>query len=133
MRRHIQLPGLRWRQIEPASIHDEDLAPFDTGPHLFGDRSLVLVPTPGHTARSISLIVRRPGRPTLALVGDLTYDAQLLERSRVPGVGNRRLLRRSTAMLHRLQANCPGFVVLATHDPGAAAALDKATLEKPHG
>lgn len=133
LRQHIQLAGLRWRQIEPAPIHDADLAPFDTGHDLFGDGSLVLVPTPGHTTGSISLIVRRPGRPTLALVGDLTYDAQLLKRGQVPGVGNRRLLRRSTAMLNRLQANRPGFVALATHDPGAAASLDKATLEKPHG
>lgn len=126
MRRHIELPGLRWRQIELAPIHDPALAPFDMGHDLFGDGSLVLVPTPGHTVGSMSLIVRRAARPTLALVGDLTYDVRLLERSDVPGVGNRRLLRRSTAMLNQLRETCPGLVVLATHDPGAAAALAKA-------
>jgi N-acyl homoserine lactone hydrolase len=126
MRRHIELPGLRWRQIEPAPIHDTALAPFDVGHDLFGDGSLVLVPTPGHTAGSISLIVRRAGRPTLALVGDLTYDVHLLDRAHVPGVGNRRLLRRSTATLNQLRQANPGLVVLATHDPGAAAALSAA-------
>jgi N-acyl homoserine lactone hydrolase len=126
LRRHIELPGLRWRQIEPVPIHDPTLAPFDIGHDLFGDGSLVLVPTPGHTAGSTSLIVRRPGRPTLALVGDLTYDAHLLERGQVPGVGNRRQLRRSTAMLNQLRRANPGLVVLATHDPGAAAALAEA-------
>jgi N-acyl homoserine lactone hydrolase len=128
LRRHIQLPGLRWRQIALAPLHIPALAPFDMGHDLFGDGSLVLVPTPGHTAGSIALIVRRAGRPTLALVGDLTYDVQLLERGHVPGVGNRRLLRRSTAMLNQLRQTHPGLVVLATHDPGAAAALAAAEI-----
>jgi N-acyl homoserine lactone hydrolase len=126
LRQHIRLPGLRWRQIEPTPMQDPALQPFDTGHDLFGDGSLVLVPTPGHTAGSISLIVRRAGKPTLALVGDLTYDVHLLERRHVPGVGNRRVLRRSTAMLNQLNETRPGLVVLATHDPGAAAALAKA-------
>lgn len=78
MRRHIELPGLRWRQIDPAPLLDPALAPFDVGHDLFGDGSLVMVPTPGHTAGSISLIVRRADKPTLALVGDLTYAAHLL-------------------------------------------------------
>jgi N-acyl homoserine lactone hydrolase len=129
MRRHIQLPGLRWRQIEPAPLHDPALAPFDVGHDLFGDGSLVLVPTPGHTAGSISLIVRRPGQPTLALVGDLTYDIRLLDLGEVPGVGDRHLLRRSTAMLNKLRAQTPGLVVLAAHDPGAANALATAMTD----
>ena len=126
MRRYIELPGLRWRQIELAPIRDPALAPFDMGHDLFGDGSLVLVPTPGHTAGSISLIVRRPERPTLALVGDLTYEVHLLECGHVPGVGDRRMLRRSTAMLNQLRETIPGLVVLATHDPGAAAVLAEA-------
>lgn len=126
MRRHIELPGLRWRQIEPAPIHDPALAPFDVGHDLFGDGSLVMVPTPGHTAGSISLIVRRAGKPTLALVGDLTYAAHLLESEHMPGVGNRRTLRCSTDMMNELRAATPGLVVLPTHDPGAAAALAEA-------
>jgi N-acyl homoserine lactone hydrolase len=130
MRRHIELPGLRWRQIELAPIHDPALAPFATGHDLFGDGSLMLVPTPGHTAGSISMIVRRAGRPTLALVGDLTYGVHLLDRRHVPGVGNRRLLRRSTAMLNQLRQANPGLVVLATHDPGAATALAEAGIAR---
>jgi N-acyl homoserine lactone hydrolase len=129
LRKHILLPGLRWRQVEPVPLDDATLAPFDAGLDLFGDGSLVLVPTPGHTAGSITLIVRRARRPVLALVGDLTYDVHLLEQGHVPGVGNGRQLRRSTALLNRLRASHPGLVVLATHDPGAAAALAKAEIE----
>jgi N-acyl homoserine lactone hydrolase len=84
MRRRIQLPGLRWRQIEMVPLHDPALAPFDVGHDLFGDGSLVMVPTPGHTVGPISLIVRRTDKPTLALVGDLTYAAHLLESEHMP-------------------------------------------------
>jgi N-acyl homoserine lactone hydrolase len=132
MRRHIELPGVRWRQIEPAPLHDPTLAPFDIGHDLFGDGCLVMVPTPGHTAGSISLIVRRADKPTLVLVGDLTYAADLLKREHVPGVGNRRILRRSSAMMNQLQAATPGLVALPTHDPIAAAALDEAQGRSCH-
>jgi N-acyl homoserine lactone hydrolase len=132
MRRHIQLPGLNWRQIDPAPLGDAALSPFTTGHDLFGDRSMVIVPTPGHTPGSMSLIVRRPGQRTLALVGDLTYGVDLLEKGYVPGVGDRRMLLRSTAMLNQLRAHTPGLVILAAHDPGAAAALYEATeAERP--
>lgn len=131
MRRHIDMPGLRWRQIEMAPHHDAALAPFNTGHDLFGDGSLVIVPTPGHTAGSISLIVRRPAKPTLALVADLTYAAHLLESEHKPGVGNRRVLRRSSAMLNQLRGVTPGLVVLPTHDPNAAAALAEAVQGSP--
>jgi N-acyl homoserine lactone hydrolase len=123
MRTHIKLPGLRWREIEPRPLRDATLAPFATGHDIFDDGSLVMVPTPGHTPGSSSLIVRRPGRPTLALVGDLTYEARLLACGHVPGVGNRRVLRRSTAMMNQMRQASPGLVVLAAHDPGATAAL----------
>jgi N-acyl homoserine lactone hydrolase len=126
MRRHIQLPDLRWRLIEPTPLHDPSLAPFDVGHDLFGDGSLVVVPTPGHTAGSISLIVRRVDKPTLALVADLTYAADLLARGHLPGVGDRRILRRSTDMMNQLRMATPGLVILPTHDPAAAAALAEA-------
>jgi N-acyl homoserine lactone hydrolase len=129
MRRHIELPGLRWCQIEPTPLHDPALAPFDVGHDLFRDGSLVMVPTPGHTAGSISLIVRRPGKPTLALVADLTYAAGLLTRGHLPGVGDRRVLRRSTDMMNQLRVATPGLVVLPTHDPAAAATLAEAVRE----
>jgi N-acyl homoserine lactone hydrolase len=85
MRRHIDLPGLAWTRITPAPTSDPALRPFTVAHDLFGDGSLVLIPTPGHTPGSLSLIVRRPGRPALALAGDLTFAADLLERGHVPG------------------------------------------------
>ena len=37
LRSHIELPGLRWRRINPEPITDRVLAPFRSGHDLFGD------------------------------------------------------------------------------------------------
>jgi N-acyl homoserine lactone hydrolase len=131
MRRHIDLPGLRWRRIEPELSGDPGLAPFWSCHDLFGDGSLLLLPTPGHTPGSISLLVRRPGRPALMMVGDVTYDADLLELGHVPGVGSRRGLRDSTAMINTMRQRDPGLVILPAHDPAAASRLAQATGQVP--
>lgn len=127
MRRHIQLPGLNWRQIQFETTSDPALAPFDAMHDLFGDGSLVLVPTPGHTPGSMTLLVRRPGQASLALVGDLTYDDRLLEQGHVPGVGKKSLLRETTRKINEFRGRNPELAVLAAHDPGAADGLARTT------
>jgi N-acyl homoserine lactone hydrolase len=131
MTRHIDLPGLRWRRIEPDPTDNPDLAPFRSCHDLFGDGSLVLLPTPGHTPGSMSMLVRRPGRPPLMMVGDLTYDAHLLETGHVPGVGSRRHLRETTAAVNEIRQRYPDLVILPAHDPGAASRLAQATGQAP--
>ncbi len=123
LRSHIELPGLRWRQVTPEPLGNPELAPFTNGHDLFGDGSLVLLPTPGHTPGSMSMLVRRTGRPPLLLVGDLTYDADLLAAGLLPGVGNKRLMRPAVTAVNALREHLPGLVVLAAHDPNAAALL----------
>lgn len=88
-----------------------------------GDGTLVLLPTPGHTAGSVSLLIRRAARPLLLLAGDLTYGAELLQHGRLPGVGTRRRLADSTRKVLALQQQQPGLVVLPAHDPTAAQRL----------
>jgi N-acyl homoserine lactone hydrolase len=88
-----------------------------------GDGSLTLLPTPGHTAGSVSLLVRRAHRPPLVLAGDLTYGADILQRGQIPGVGHRRQLAESTGKVRRLAGQQPGLVVLPAHDPTASRRL----------
>jgi glyoxylase-like metal-dependent hydrolase (beta-lactamase superfamily II) len=126
MRNHIDLPGLTWARVTFQPTADRALQPFTVSHDLFGDGSLVLVPTPGHTPGSMSLIVRQPGQPALAMVGDLTYAADLFDRGHVPGSGAKGQLQQATAMMNQLRHGLGGMVVLASHDPGAAAELDKA-------
>jgi len=123
LRSHIQLPGLRWHQIGPEPTRDPALAPFTESLDVMGDGSLMLLPTPGHTAGSVSLLVRRAGRPPLLLAGDLTYGAEILQRGQLPGVGNRRLLAESSRKVLALRRQQPGLVVLPAHDPTAAQRL----------
>lgn len=126
MRSHIALPGLDWNPVEIPATSDESVAPFDRALDIFGDGSLTLLPTPGHTPGSVSLLVRRPGLPPLLLVGDLTYDVELLRDEQVPGVGRHRELLASTKRVKALLRRYPDLVVAAAHDPGAAAAVQRA-------
>jgi glyoxylase-like metal-dependent hydrolase (beta-lactamase superfamily II) len=123
LRSHIQLPGLKWHQVSLEPTSDPALAPFTEALDVMGDGSLVLLPTPGHTAGSMSLLVRRAGRPPLLLVGDLTYGADILQRGQLPGVGSRRGLAESSHKVLALAEQQPGLVVLPAHDPTAARRL----------
>jgi glyoxylase-like metal-dependent hydrolase (beta-lactamase superfamily II) len=123
LRRHIQLPGLRWHQLGFEPTNDQTLAPFRQSLDIMGDGSLVLLPTPGHTAGSLSLLIRRRTRSPLLLVGDLTYGAQLLERHQIPGVGSRPRLRQTSQQVLALKQRMPDLVVLPAHDPTAAQRL----------
>ena len=128
---HINLPDLRWKQVEPEKLGDPALVPFSHGHDLFGDGSLVLLPTPGHTPGSLSMLVRRPGQHPLLMVGDLTYDDQLLAAGKLPGVGDKRQLRSATEKVNQLGQALPGLVVLPAHDPSAAGRLTTALDATP--
>jgi len=120
LRAHIDRPGVRFRKIQFEATNDPTLAPFSAMFDLFGDGSLILLPTPGHTPGSISLFVRRTTGAPLLLVGDVTYEAELLEAGRIPGVGDKSGLRRVSAMVRELERRHPDLAVLPAHDPGAA-------------
>lgn len=123
LRNHIEHPGLRLDLIQPEPLGDPALASFKDGHDLFGDGSLLLLPTPGHTPGSLSLLVRRAGRTPLLMVGDLTYDADLLAAGEIPGVGQRVELRQAVAQVNELRSRFAALVVLAAHDPAAAGLL----------
>lgn len=129
MRDHIRLPGLDWVPVTPRPTQDDSIAPFTHAHDVMGDGSLLLLPTPGHTPGSLSLLLRSDGLPTMLFVGDLTYDAKLLAADRVPGVGNRKELHLTTQNVNRLAARFPGMPVLAAHDPAAADLLRSALLQ----
>ena len=126
LERHIRLPGLRWTLVTPAPAGDATIAPFTEQHDIFGDGSLVLLPTPGHTPGSLSLLLRQHGMPPMLFVGDLTYDVDRLAAERVPGVGRKRGLGRSTRAVNALKQRYPDLVILAAHDPAASRLLARA-------
>ena len=88
-----------------------------------GDGSIVLLPTPGHTPGSISMLVRRRDLPPLLMVGDLTYDAACSNAASFPESVTAAQLARTTDKVLALAEHLPGLVILPAHDPTAAQRL----------
>jgi N-acyl homoserine lactone hydrolase len=124
--RHIKLPGLRWTQVLLHPVDDPSIAPFRAAHDLFGDGSMLLLPTPGHTPGSLSLLLRQEGMTPMLFIGDLTYDLEKLTAGRVPGVGERRALLESTQAVKALNCIYPDLVILAAHDPASSRLLRQA-------
>jgi N-acyl homoserine lactone hydrolase len=113
----IDLPGLAWRRITFAPTTDPALAPFDAAYDVMADGTLVLLPTPGHTPGSMSLLVRRAEcAPALDGRSDLRHRAA---RART-GAGETHQLRAASDQVRQLKAHVPDLDILAAHDPGAA-------------
>ena len=127
LRNHIELPDLEWTPVDFMRSTTRHCGPFTVGHDVFGDGSLVILPTPGHTPGSMSMLVRRTDGPSLLLAGDLTYDVHAFERGVLGGVGSRRQLRKTRSEVLELRSHHPGMPILAAHDPAAAGLLDATT------
>ena len=88
---------------------------------------MILLPTPGHTKGSMSLLIRGEGWRPILLVADLTYETALLERDQVPGTGDKETLLSSFAKVRRLKARLPDMEIVASHDFAAKEAITRAT------
>jgi len=124
LREYIELPGAKWQQIRFAPTDDPLFSVFAGTYDVMGDGSLTLLPTPGHTPGSMSMLVRTQGLPPLLLVGDLTYEVELLLKDQLPGVySDKTQLTSSFANVRALKKQLPDLVILGSHDPAAADAL----------
>jgi N-acyl homoserine lactone hydrolase len=86
---------------------------------LFGDGTLVLLPTPGHTAGHQSLCVRANAHLQFVLAGDACYTREHLERDILPvgaAVWNAGAMRDSLATLRKLRQR-QGVTLIYGHDP----------------
>jgi len=127
LREHIEIPSASWRQITFEPSNDPLFEGFEGIYDVAGDGSMILLPTPGHTRGSMSILIRQEGWDPILLVGDLTYEAALLEDDIVPGTGDRETLRASFAKVRRLKQCLPGLAVVASHDFGAEESVSRAT------
>lgn len=116
LRQDIDIPGAKWHKIRFQPTNDPSLAPFTHAFDLMGDGSLILLPTPGHLAGSMSMLVRREDGPPLLMVSDLTYNVDMLMHDKLPGTGDRQELLKSFAKVRALKENMPELVILAAHD-----------------
>ena len=123
LREHVDLPGAKWRPIDFEPTDDPQLSAFGRAYDMMGDGSLTLLPTPGHTRGSMSMLIRSDGMPPLLLVGDLTYELDLLLNDQVPGIGDPDQLKQSFAKVRALKKALPDLVILPSHDEAADATL----------
>lgn len=127
LREHIEIPGARWQPIQFQPTDDPLLQGFDGAYDVAGDGSMVLLPTPGHTPGSLSMLIRREGWRPILLVGDLTYEAELLEKDITPGIGDAAELRKSYANVRHLKEQLSDLVIVPAHDFAAVDDIKRAT------
>jgi glyoxylase-like metal-dependent hydrolase (beta-lactamase superfamily II) len=123
------LPQLfpRWLAPRTITFRGDPVGDFPASHALTAAGDVVLVPTPGHTYGHLSVLVRRPGRPTLLLAGDASYTQGLMLEGAVDGVAiDERAAHETLLRLQRLTRGDP-TVYLPAHDPDSA---DRYRLEQ---
>lgn len=98
--------------------HPLDYRMVDGERDLFGDGSVVLLPTPGHTAGHQSLLVRAGADRQFVLAGDACYTREHLTHSILPAAGavwNAGAMADSMAVLRRLSERS-GVTLIYGHD-----------------
>jgi glyoxylase-like metal-dependent hydrolase (beta-lactamase superfamily II) len=103
--------------FEPSAV-----GPFPCSQALTRAGDVLLVPTPGHTAGHLSVIVR-DGDPAFFLAGDTSYTEQTLVENAVDGVSPDEHVARETQRQILAYARDVPMVYLPSHDPAAAARL----------
>jgi glyoxylase-like metal-dependent hydrolase (beta-lactamase superfamily II) len=105
--------------------HPLPYQPVDGEHDVFGDGTVVLVPTYGHTPGHQSLRVRAGKGAELVLTADACYTRENMDRDLLPGVlWDPGEMRRSLARLRQLRDH--GATVIYGHDPAQWQALTRA-------
>jgi N-acyl homoserine lactone hydrolase len=96
---------------------------FDQSQDLYGDGSIVIVPTPGHTPGSVAIFLTLPGGARYAFVGDLVWQLEgLLEREARPWFESKQLredpdaFRQSLLHLSAIVERYPQITIVPSHD-----------------
>ena len=109
---------------EPLVFADEPYGPFARSRRLTADGALTALPTPGHTANHVSIVLD-DGERRIVFVGDAAYSQDNLLAGRVDGISPKAAIARATmSRLATLAAERP-TVLLPSHDPGAADRLGR--------
>jgi N-acyl homoserine lactone hydrolase len=116
-----------WLAPELIDFVGQPAGPFPASRALTRAGDVLLVPSPGHTAGHLSVLLRE-GERTLAFAGDLSYAQDLLLAGVIDGVSpDEAQARASMQRMVTYMATNP-TVYLPSHDPDAARRLDERTI-----
>jgi N-acyl homoserine lactone hydrolase len=94
------------------------LGPFERSIDLFGDGSVILIATPGHTPGHQSVLVRLGGGREVLLTGDAADLRSVIERpERTSVMSSEAEFLDSLGRIHDFAAANPDTVVIPGHDP----------------
>ena len=117
-------PEFAWRTIDYGEAGIVSFESFARSVDLFGDGSVRLVSTPGHSMGHQSLILRLAGGRECLLCGDAAYEIATIHDMLIPTIlADEHMFRRSLLELQRYVEMRPDAVVIPGHDPGAWAEL----------
>jgi glyoxylase-like metal-dependent hydrolase (beta-lactamase superfamily II) len=115
-----------WLRPELVDMDGPAVGPFPVSHAVTRDGRILLVPTPGHVAGHVSVIVRGDGI-TWFLAGDATYSQANLLAGRTDGVTNDPATALATLKTIRQFAAGEPTVLLPAHDPEGPARLAAGT------
>jgi glyoxylase-like metal-dependent hydrolase (beta-lactamase superfamily II) len=112
-----------WRTVDFDGDEVNSFASFGRTLDLFGDGSVRLAYTPGHTLGHMSLVIRTAG-PEFLIVGDAAYTMRTIRENAMPyGAADEHEFRRSLKEVQRYLEQTPGAAVCPGHDLEAFRAL----------
>jgi glyoxylase-like metal-dependent hydrolase (beta-lactamase superfamily II) len=107
-----------WRTLDFESSDAGSFASFGRSYDLFGDGSVRVVSTPGHTEGHLSVVLRLRGREAL-LTGDAAYTRRTLAESALPyRMVDEHRFRRSLREIQLYTRQTPDALVVCGHDMG---------------
>jgi len=107
-----------WREIDFDDPHVTSFASFGRTVDLFGDGTVRLLSTPGHTAGHMSVLLALESGRELLLTADAAYARRIIDEELVPVfVDDVHRYRRSLREIRRYVEQTPGADVICGHDP----------------
>jgi N-acyl homoserine lactone hydrolase len=107
-----------WREIDFDDPRVESFATFGRTVDLFGDGSIRLLSTPGHSKGHMSVLLRLQSGRELLLTADAAYARRTIDEELVPVfVDDIHRYLRSLREIRRYVEQTPGAEVICGHDP----------------
>lgn len=108
-----------WASVDLKPFHyiKTDIGPVGKSYDVFGDGSIILVNTPGHSHGLFSAVIKNNGK-YVVLAGDTVYTQKSIQEKRIPGFTvSTELARKSLEWICKCAADDDCLLVAANHDP----------------